>query len=593
MGSQGSCALGCNDHFCLKAKRPAAPLSLTLFCLTEDIGSMVRFEFEALAEEHLFLECAVCLLPWSDPRELKPCGHIFCSRCVRSTPQCPVCRSPVGSMDTPNRVLLNVLSSLRGSCSFCPSWAGTREQFASHLTSCHRGQEEEQPSHRGGGGSGVDGNVDLFACIPVWEDYDMGKEEYLVVCRAFQTLLAAKQRTSQSPLLAFSQGQPSAAGSNSGVIGLSESDVYALTLHLNIHVTAKEIGQLLDRYQIKFPIRPPMSSPSASASPGVELHQILFWIGALCKRRDPTKEYGPGIGRHYKQVLQVFDRLDPDILGTVRTVETAREIAEVASGQPANVSDVSRALLCAKQATILSASKSSCEPLVAVVRDGATLHELLVALESSGEGWDLTDGHTPLDARKAPPPPAPQSSSTLNRTGSATQLQPTPSVISSSLAGHPAYATAPPLTPPGSTVRDRPSSIIGQPQPQPQQYLPTIVHQTAQQPNYGASYPATQPAVSMQHQYPPPNSYGSYQPSIVHNHHDPNRPTTAGYLQQATPQYVPGAYPQNQQYPQYPQPGQQYQQYPQPGQQYPGQYPAQQQQNPAAPSRSRRSCNHQ
>ena len=77
--------------------------------------------------------CPVCLGPWEDPVELKPCGHIGCARCLGPpAPQCFVCGSRVLSAVPPNRALLNMLDSAAGHCSGC-SWSGDLRQFPAHV----------------------------------------------------------------------------------------------------------------------------------------------------------------------------------------------------------------------------------------------------------------------------------------------------------------------------------------------------------------------------------------------------------------------------------------------------------------------------
>ncbi len=77
------------------------------------------------------LECSVCLCLWSDPTELRPCGHIFCGRCAERLTLCPECRAAVLSRCPPNRIIVGMVRAATGSCSRC-SWTGVRQAFELH-----------------------------------------------------------------------------------------------------------------------------------------------------------------------------------------------------------------------------------------------------------------------------------------------------------------------------------------------------------------------------------------------------------------------------------------------------------------------------
>lgn len=74
------------------------------------------------------VECAVCLTPWTQPAEIRPCGHIFCRDCISGQQRCPHCRGKVQGREPPNRVLVNIVGNLRGKCSTC-GWCGPRSVF--------------------------------------------------------------------------------------------------------------------------------------------------------------------------------------------------------------------------------------------------------------------------------------------------------------------------------------------------------------------------------------------------------------------------------------------------------------------------------
>eukprot|EP00760_Papus_ankaliazontas_P035040 PhM_4_TR7593/c0_g1_i1/m.47613 len=96
-------------------------------------------EFDYVDEYDTDLECAICLLPWTNPRELR-CGHIFCLKCIQPLRLCPACRAPFHARKTrsPNRVLLNMVARLNVKCLKC-SWTGARENVESHPCSNKHG----------------------------------------------------------------------------------------------------------------------------------------------------------------------------------------------------------------------------------------------------------------------------------------------------------------------------------------------------------------------------------------------------------------------------------------------------------------------
>src|SRR3989338_8480637 len=81
--------------------------------------------------------CNICLEPWMEPSELVPCGHVFCSRCVKKLKnmKCPTCRTGFKSTQPPNRILVNQAKAVIVKCDSC-SWVGSRELSVNHETEC-------------------------------------------------------------------------------------------------------------------------------------------------------------------------------------------------------------------------------------------------------------------------------------------------------------------------------------------------------------------------------------------------------------------------------------------------------------------------
>eukprot|EP00796_Vickermania_ingenoplastis_P011302 gene11302-7834_t len=79
------------------------------------------------------LECAVCLDSWKQPRELLPCGHIYCAGCLPSLLQheCAVCREKIEGSRVPHRTLINMAMNLKVECQLC-GWTGKREMSLKH-----------------------------------------------------------------------------------------------------------------------------------------------------------------------------------------------------------------------------------------------------------------------------------------------------------------------------------------------------------------------------------------------------------------------------------------------------------------------------
>jgi hypothetical protein len=89
-----------------------------------------KLEYLASDGDHE-LTCAVCLDPWTDPVELRPCTHIFCKKCLWRQKKCPVCRSAITSQQKPHRIMLNMVEGLRVRCTEC-KWEGLRGSAPAH-----------------------------------------------------------------------------------------------------------------------------------------------------------------------------------------------------------------------------------------------------------------------------------------------------------------------------------------------------------------------------------------------------------------------------------------------------------------------------
>jgi hypothetical protein len=500
------------------------------------------FAFLPIAEEHQFVECPVCLLPWSEPLEMKPCGHIMCRRCIPSdSVHCAICRSAVDAAEPPNRVLLNVLLGLQGSCSLC-DWGGTNELFAAHAKAAH-------PGTAIGGGRTVRGTTqgpaeewataDPLRSIPVWSDYDMQQELYESVCRAFSCLAIRRRSASTVKREERRPTEPI------GAIG--EADVFALVLHLNIVATPGDVSFLFDTYAL-----------AKTGGRAAELHQVLAWISTRCRQRCPEKEYGARLGVRYDAIIKRFTEvLDKGVRGVVASAVHVKDLADVAdSGQQRSTSaaEAERVFLCAVHATAAAACGSPA--LQEVVRDGAALHAVLLALESADDGWDLTDG-----ASASCQPLAMRGNSQMDAAGRG--------------------ATAPPLTPPCSVVRgDRPAAAARG----PPVHSPPVGRQPMGQPNVAPQQPQQR-----QQQHYPPQQQPQYFPQQQPQYFPQQQPQ---YFPQQQPQYFPQQQPQYfpQQQPQY-FPQQQPQYFSTPGY-IPAAQPTQHAQQPA-PQHHKKSCNHQ
>lgn len=125
----------------------------------EGSASSTRGNFQFTTAYSSDLECAICLLPWEEAVEARPCGHIFCSTCLRQcngtgtgkpssgSTTCPTCRSVVASLQPPHRVLGQMVGSLTGKCLGCKGgWTGTYEAFRiSHSAACPRDVKKAVP----------------------------------------------------------------------------------------------------------------------------------------------------------------------------------------------------------------------------------------------------------------------------------------------------------------------------------------------------------------------------------------------------------------------------------------------------------------
>jgi hypothetical protein len=80
--------------------------------------------------EHI--QCGICLEPWADPVELRPCEHIYCRTCVARLVSCPTCRRSVQEFRVPNRTLCNIAADVVVRCEGCAR-TGTRDASNHHV----------------------------------------------------------------------------------------------------------------------------------------------------------------------------------------------------------------------------------------------------------------------------------------------------------------------------------------------------------------------------------------------------------------------------------------------------------------------------
>uniref|UniRef100_A0A7S1QYW8 RING-type domain-containing protein n=1 Tax=Neobodo designis TaxID=312471 RepID=A0A7S1QYW8_NEODS len=100
-----------------------------------------------------YVECDICLEPWFDPVELRPCEHLFCRRCIAKCLDCPDCRAPIQAQHEPSPVLARIAGRTEVRCDLC-QWTGTRAEQGGHLTACPKGMGLAAAAFSGGGGAG-------------------------------------------------------------------------------------------------------------------------------------------------------------------------------------------------------------------------------------------------------------------------------------------------------------------------------------------------------------------------------------------------------------------------------------------------------
>ena len=97
------------------------------------------FEFDEPEEgSHLQdLVCSICMSVATDPTELVPCGHLYCTTCCASLTKCPACRCFIKQRRKPTRAVKNILERAPGRC-VC-GWTGTKGGFTdTHKNTCPR-----------------------------------------------------------------------------------------------------------------------------------------------------------------------------------------------------------------------------------------------------------------------------------------------------------------------------------------------------------------------------------------------------------------------------------------------------------------------
>lgn len=98
-------------------------------------------DFTYTAELPDDLICKICLAPWVQPIEVRPCGHIFCRECCSRLlqpttresqgPVCAECRQKIEALQQPHRALRNLVDALPARCLRCNA-CSTRAQLVYH-----------------------------------------------------------------------------------------------------------------------------------------------------------------------------------------------------------------------------------------------------------------------------------------------------------------------------------------------------------------------------------------------------------------------------------------------------------------------------
>ena len=80
--------------------------------------------------------CPLCLDIWVNPVLVVPCGHLYCSACLRqlSSLTCPLCRGQIVSLMQPDNYEMDASRNIQVSCDHC-DWVGKHGERAQHTCS--------------------------------------------------------------------------------------------------------------------------------------------------------------------------------------------------------------------------------------------------------------------------------------------------------------------------------------------------------------------------------------------------------------------------------------------------------------------------
>ncbi|RNE98043.1 EF hand [Trypanosoma conorhini] len=225
------------------------------------------------------LRCALCLDSWQDPVELVPCGHIFCTKCVKGVYTCPICREPVTGSKRPNRVLVNLALAVPVKCSAC-GWTGTREGGSSHTCSAGTDVTAVPAASAAGPKYAV---MEPTGQDP-WRQFGLSREEYDQIMALFVFFDA----------------------DDSG--GLDRSEVGRLARWLNFARSEYDIDRMFREMD-------------ADRSGTLSLNEFLAWLSH--NRPDPNALYGLSQSE-YNTIMMQFRMYDKDQDGLLSMDEFAR-----------------------------------------------------------------------------------------------------------------------------------------------------------------------------------------------------------------------------------------------------------------------------
>jgi hypothetical protein len=163
------------------------------------IGGMFRTHADSVYPPSI--QCPVCLEPWAEPRELQPCGHVFCRNCVVAVGfQCPVCRAGVTEVSEAHPILQRMADRVSVDCTKC-SWRGSRVESLAHRcvdsseitrTVLISSKSGESPCSSGSNALPVRSSIAVVRSVSdpnvrrPWCDYNLTKVAYLTLREGFE-----------------------------------------------------------------------------------------------------------------------------------------------------------------------------------------------------------------------------------------------------------------------------------------------------------------------------------------------------------------------------------------------------------------------